>query len=333
MKRKLLVLAMGAASSFLVLVGRTQTLHPESVDTFEVDSVGILLLKPDQQAKSQPLGSAVYLGHGILLTNWHTATYAALTGFNNWEIAPKDQLLTYQVGGLANPLVNSWICPIEPSPNSLSNEKPYRVNQTSEFGCIPYNLTRWLSFRPSVADFFSSSPTIPLQDLLFVSRELELAVIKLAGQELGEVLTPPCLSKIPVKKGEVLTIKSHVGGGYPAVKVMATVRDDQPKLRIDPDPRIPTKKRYAAISIIATVPATQGRLVGPGSSGGPVFNQEGKLVGLVWTGQYRENGTMEVWITPASTWLPLLQQAKIPDEDLSQVLEQQCPSTMENVFH
>ncbi|HBB33934.1 MAG TPA: hypothetical protein DDZ80_29045 [Cyanobacteria bacterium UBA8803] len=314
---------MSAASTIFVLVGRAQIPPKEAI---EADSTGIVLL--DEGIEPHPLASGVYLGHGIVLTNWHVATYAAILGWEDFELAPEDQLLTYEIGDHSNSLVHSWICLVEPdfrSPHAPN--PPYQISPTDKDNCIPYNLTQRQAFRPSNSDLPLLMPTAPLEQLIFLDRTIELAIVKLDPQKLAETkISPPCLSRVPVQRGDLLTIHSHVGGQYPAVTAIATVKDDQPKLLVDPDPRVPTQKRYAAMSIIALVPPAQANSVGPGSSGGPVFNQRGELVGLVWTGKYLEDGSTEVWITPTSMWLPRLQQANLPDKDLNQVLETPCPA-------
>ncbi|MBE9125913.1 MULTISPECIES: S1 family peptidase [unclassified Coleofasciculus] len=329
MKRKLLVLAMGAASSILVvLAGRAQIPSKVEADVVEADSVGVLLLGSDAESEPYyPLASGVYLGRGIVLTNWHAATYAALLLLEDIELKPTDELLTYKMGDRSNSLIYSWICLAQTNTDTLKPpNSPYWISPTDADNCIPYNLTPWQAFRPSEPNQ-APMPTAQFEELLFLNRSMELAIVKLDPQDLAKIeISPPCLSKVPVKKGETLTVQSHVGGRYPAVTVTAIVKDDQPQLRVDPDPRVPVDKRYAAMSIIATLPADQSNSVGPGSSGGPVFNQRGELVGLVWTGQYLDDGTMEVWITPTSSWLPLLEQEKVPDEDLRQVVEAPCPA-------
>ncbi|MCL1473709.1 S1 family peptidase [Argonema antarcticum] len=322
MRKKFWVLLLSAVCSiFFVFVSQAQ------LPSTNPDPVGIILLRPQRQKQFDPIGSGIYLGRGVILTNWHIATNAALLLLQGVDVKSEDQLLTYQIDRSSNSQINASICLIKPSPNSPSTDGlQYRISPTNTEGCIPYNLTQWQSFRPSQPTPSPLIPTVPLKQLLFLDRNLEVAVVKLDPEELDAIdLSPPCLEIQPVKQGEKLTIKSHAYGRYPAVTVTATVQDDKPMLRTDPDPRVPVKNRYAAMSIVATLPPGQGDLVGPGSSGGPVFNRKGGLVGLVWTGQDLADGTKEVWITPASVWLPMLEQARIPDEDLNKVLDAYCP--------
>ncbi|NEP13377.1 MAG: trypsin-like peptidase domain-containing protein [Symploca sp. SIO2C1] len=330
MKRRLLFLALSTASSFLVLVGHTQTPPKKAVEVVEVDSAGILEVQTDELAQSQSLGSGsgVYLGNGIVLTNWHVATYGALLLWEEFDLPANEQLLTYELGDVNNALADSWICRVGFNFDSTStDDKIYEVSPTRKNGCVPYDLTQWLKFTPSTSDSSLSINSIPLEQLLFVDRDLELAIIKLDSDQLEETsIKPPCLSTVPVKQGESVTIQSHVSGIYPAVTVTAIVQDAEPQLLLDPDPRIPIENRYSAMSIVTTIAAEQADTVGPGSSGGPVFNKQGNLVGLVWTGQGLEDGRKEVWFTPTLSWLPLLQEAKIPDDDLRKILDAPCPA-------
>ncbi|NEP57278.1 MAG: trypsin-like peptidase domain-containing protein [Symploca sp. SIO2G7] len=334
MKRSLFFLAISTASSLFVLVGQNRISPKEAVqdtvEVVEVDSTGILHIRPDESAESLTLGSGsgVYLGHGIVLTNWHIATYAALLLWGEFDLPAEEQLLTYEIGDVDNLLADSWICPVEFNFDSQNtDDQMYEVSPTRNDDCIPYDLTQWITFKPSTPESSLSITPVPLEQLLFVDRDLELAIVKLDAAELAETpITPPCLSTVPIKRGEAVTIQSHVAGVYPAVTVTATVKDEQPKLLLDPDPRIPIENRYAAMSIVATIPAEEAGKVGPGSSGGPVFNEQGNLVGLVWTGQGLADGSQEVWFTPTLSWLPLLEQAKIPDDDLRKVLDTPCPA-------
>ena len=322
LKKRLSILILTALSSFLIVV-----VSPAQIPSPNFEPTSIVLLKPEGHNRSFPIGSGIYLGEGIALTNWHIATNAALLILEGIDFKNEDQLLNYQIGSSNNSRINDWVCPGKPNPNSSNPEQQeYKISPTNIDKCIPYNLTQWQVFRPSKPNLLVALPEIPIKQLLFLDRNLEVAVVKLDTQKFGRIkISPPCLETAPIKLGEKLIIQSHPYGHYPAIKVIATVKDHKPSLRIDPDPRVPVKNRYAAMSIIATLPPGEGESVGPGSSGGPVFNQEGKLVGLVWTGQDLPDGTKEVWITPASVWLPQLQQAKLPDNDLNKVLTQSCP--------
>ena len=320
MRKKICFLLLSAVSSFFfILASPAQPPSPPNTE-----AVGIVLLSPERKSDYEPIGSGIYLGEGIMLTNWHIANNAALLILEGVDFKNEDQILNYQVGN-GDTRIDNWICEIEFGNTSGSNQAEYRISTENTENCIPYNLTKWQAFRPSNQNRSPSMPTVPIEELLFLNRDLEVAVAKLNPQELERLkVSPPCLETKPIKIGEKLIIKSHAYGHYPAITVTATVKNDKPMLRIDPDPRVPVKNRYAAMSIITTLPSNQSDAVGPGSSGGPVFNQQGNLVGLVWTGQDLPDGTKEVWITPTSVWLPRLQQAGIPDRDVEKVLHTTC---------
>jgi hypothetical protein len=123
-------------------------------------------------------------------------------------------------------------------------------------------------------------------------------------------------------------------GQYPAVDANLKVNDPIPQKRFDPDPRISATERYAAMTITAVQPAENAHTLAPGSSGGPAFNREGAVVGLVWTsGDWTEadlsDGWAEAWITPARTWMHFLKENVENNGEIRLVLETIC----ENQVH
>lgn len=165
----------------------------------------------------------------------------------------------------------------------------------------------------------------PIQEVVYLDRDLDLGIARLGSSLLNVVKVPtPCLSPRPLRQGEQLRVASAVRGELPLVPATLAVRDARPAMLLDPDSRMPPSSRYAAMSVVATLPASEAGRVGPGSSGAPVLNDKGELVGLVWTGQPLPDGSTEVLITPVSAWLTKLSSSNIAKDVLADVLAAQC---------
>lgn len=176
---------------------------------------------------------------------------------------------------------------------------------------------------PAWADF--GAVRAPVEEVVYLDRDLELGIVRLGSSLLDRVrVAMPCLSPRPLLRGERLEVTSAVQGELPLVSATMAVRDPRPTMRLDPDPRMPELSRYAAMSIAATLPAAEAGRVGPGSSGAPVLNGRGELIGLVWTGQPLPDGSTEVLITPVSAWLTKLSSSDVPKDVLAAVLAARC---------
>jgi hypothetical protein len=166
----------------------------------------------------------------------------------------------------------------------------------------------------------------PVEETLYQNRDIELAIARLGPSLLNVVrVTTPCLSNRAVKQGETLEVASSPHGTFPPVTATLVVRDARPLMRRDLDPLMQDGTRYSAMTIVTTLSADQAGRVAHGSSGGPVLNSRGELVGLVWTGRGFGTGSAEVWVTPVSAWLSRLRAAKIPKDVLQDILDARCP--------
>ncbi|PYQ62095.1 MAG: hypothetical protein DMF53_13835, partial [Acidobacteria bacterium] len=162
-----------------------------------------------------------------------------------------------------------------------------------------------------------------VRKVVYLDRDIELGIVELQPSMLNIArVATPCLSTRPLQRGDTLRVTSDVHGTFPPVAATLVVSEARPLMRLDPDPR--ELNPYSAMTIIATLSAEQAKLVGKGSSGGPVLNDKGELVGLAWTGRESGEGSSEVWITPVSAWLSRLQAAEIPKDVSQRVLGAKC---------
>jgi hypothetical protein len=156
---------------------------------------------------------------------------------------------------------------------------------------------------------------LPVDWVIFTEQSIDLALAKLPDSRLNRFnVDYPCLSISPLTNGEALTITSSPLGRYPPVTVNATVTDATIQPRMNAEPDVKEEKRYAAVSFVTTLVRGRESLVQSGSSGGAVLNERGELVGLVWATHDLPDGSREVWVTPVSAWLPLIQEAEIAEK-------------------
>lgn len=179
------------------------------------------------------------------------------------------------------------------------------------------------SFRIPAWKYIWHTMDASVEQTVFLDRDIELGIVKLKPSMLDLVgVVTPCLSTQPVKRGEILRVTSSAHGKFPPAPALLVVSDARPLMRLDPSPR--GGSPYSAMTIIATLSADQSTFVGPGSSGGPVLNEDGELVGLVWTGRGLGHSSAEAWITPVSSWLRRLEKAEIPEDVLQVILGARC---------
>jgi hypothetical protein len=178
-------------------------------------------------------------------------------------------------------------------------------------------------FSLSTNDFFPMSVDIPIEKVLFSNRDIELALVRLTRPvENSHACAKICLSRIPVKNGDYLTIISSPHGYFPPESVSVVVTDDQARMYPASDSSTSTSKRV--ITIVGLVSDHKTTLVAPGSSGGAVLNKKGELVGLVWGRNLLKNGNVEAWITPVSAWPDQLNKLGISDNDKQTILGMFC---------
>lgn len=188
-------------------------------------------------------------------------------------------------------------------------------------------LTEQSSFLMPAWKYLYRTFNAPVQEVVYLNRNIELALVRLRPSFLLNVarVATPCLSTRAVKPAERLTVTSSAYGTFPPISATLVVRDARPLMRLDPYENERSEDRYSAITIIAMLSDDQANRVGPGSSGAPVFNRQGELVGLVWTGRdFNLDGPAEVWVTPVSSWLKELQAADIPKDVLQVILDARC---------
>lgn len=184
-------------------------------------------------------------------------------------------------------------------------------------------LSELSSFRVPGWKYIWRTIDVGIEKTVFLDRDIELGIVKLKPSMLDfRGVVTPCLSTQSVTRGETLNVSSSVHGKFPPVPAVLVVSDARPLMRLDPFPR--GESPYSAMTIVATLSVDQATLVGPGSSGGPVLNENGELVGLVWTGRGFGGDSAEVWITPVSSWLRQLQEAEISEDILQLILDARC---------
>ncbi len=179
-------------------------------------------------------------------------------------------------------------------------------------------------FSMSSNDYFATTVVIPIEKVLFSTKEIELALVRLIRPvEDSHIFSKVCLSRTPVRNGEHLTIVSSPHGYFPPERVTVTVTDDRPRLRPDSDKTSDAARKV--ITIVALTPEHETQLVAPGSSGGAVLNQKGELVGLVWGANLLKSGDVEAWITPVSEWWGQLERkADMSDRERQVMLNIFC---------
>jgi hypothetical protein len=166
---------------------------------------------------------------------------------------------------------------------------------------------------------------IPIEWVVFIDKDIDLAIGKLSVSTLDRLnMAHSCLSDAPVQVGETLTATSSPWGAYPPVAAPLIVTDPIPQPHYDLDPLVHEEKRNTVVSIVTVVQRGEEKLVDGGSSGGAVTNENGDLVGLIWSRYDLTSGEREVLVTPVSAWLPLIEDAEIAPKYKEYILDQVC---------
>jgi hypothetical protein len=166
---------------------------------------------------------------------------------------------------------------------------------------------------------------IPIEWVIFMDQSIDLAIGKLSASRLDRLnMDHSCLSDRPVQIGEPLTVTSSPWGAYPPVEAHLIVTDPTPQMHYDLDPLVPEEKRNTVVSFMTIVQPGEEKLVDGGSSGGAVTNQQGELIGLIWSRYDLSSGEREVLVTPVSAWLPLIEEAEIASKYKEYILGQVC---------
>jgi hypothetical protein len=235
--------------------------------------------------KSAPSSFGVYLGHGLVLTNWHPWTQdGRFFAETNPPISPSRQVRTYDDDGMADPgeyLLDMADC-----------DGTWVPTESADPSCVPFARFSGAGFIfPLMGDTSAADP-IPVARLIYASRDDDIALFAvdaLAVEARG--VQPARLSMIP-PAASLPILAAYQIPDQPATTAPLSLATVTPTLLPTVEGRdFSDPWRVWSFTVDTSLP-----------DGSPIFDRaSGELIGLAWRA-----GDSQTWITPTSRWFHTL---------------------------
>lgn len=254
--------------------------------------------------KSTPSYFGVYLGHGLVLTNWHPWTFDGqyYTG-DRPPISPSRSVPRYDDDNLPDPgesLLRMADC-----------DGTWVTDAAADRPCTPFARVTGAGFIFPLAGDRPDSAPIPIERLLYASRAYDIALFAVdpIAVELRSV-EPARLSMVPTGADHPVYAAYQTMG-----QLHATLQTGAPVLL----PTIEGRRLDGPWRVPSLVMNTRDPL----PHGAPVFDAiTDDLIGLTWRAASPDSA--QTWVTPAALWIHDLYAAndEIHDEALATVLSE-----------
>lgn len=222
--------------------------------------------------------SGVYLGGGMVLTNWHVAVSSASIDLDVPGGLPEaDELRLFEVDGEEEALVAEHYC--------FDEMGGYFRASSRDESCTPVNLASSHRYRSR------GVWTERGAELLYADAELDLAVVRLEQTtEALDDLPRVAIADHAPEKGAAVVLAGYPGGLYAEEECEVTSNGVRP---IED-----TSEAFPSDLVVESFEIDCQR-AGQGSSGSPVFDRvTGELLGVLWT-VGREGRAV---VSAASSW-------------------------------
>ncbi|MBN1680458.1 MAG: hypothetical protein JW966_09195 [Anaerolineae bacterium] len=265
--------------------------------------------------ETDPAGFGVYLGHGLILTNWHPWTLDGSTYTSSKpSLSPSRQVPHYDNDGQDDPgeaLLNMATCDGTWVP--LADADP---------ACTPFAHVDGAGFVFPMVDYAQdttgSEPDIipiPVQRLIYASRDYDIALFEVDAQAVEARGVPAARLSMAAPGAEHPVVAAYWFPGQSPAGYSSVLKTGAPALLPESD-RIQLSGPWRVPSLVMTPTPV------PLPHGAPVFcGNTGDLLGLTW--REGPNAALETWVTPAAEWIHALFRANtsIRSDALAAVLE------------
>jgi hypothetical protein len=290
-----------------LLLGALPTRAQNEVKTSQRPPITALAAVILPGVKTSPAHFGVYLGAGVVLTNWHPWTLDGREYTSDQPALPPSR----QAPGYDADEVD------DPGENMLSLADCGSVwadSPGADAGCIPFAWTEGAGvIFPAAGDTLESQP-VPILGLIYANRQYDIALLAVDAQTVEQrSVRPARLSGAPTRAGHAV-IAGIPGADLRPIPTPAALPNGTPTL-------LPPTEGYSLVGPWRVPSLTVDMPDLP--DGTPVFDSKsGDLIGLVWRGSGSKTQP-ESWITPAAVWLSALYAAsdEVQRDDLRAVLD------------
>lgn len=246
--------------------------------------------------KSAPAQFGVYLGDGLVLTNWHPWTldgrdYTSPTP----ALAPNKRIPRYDADSVDDPGETLFDAALCGETWVYAAAKAVSGLGSGETGCMPFVRLDGAGFLFPLAGDSRDAQPVAAERLIYASRQYDIALIAVDAADVeARGVRPARLSMAPTRAEQVV-IAAHTGAdGSPTLQTVTLARGTAETLPPFDGPRGTGPWRVASLVI------DSGDLL---AEGGPVFDAAtGDLLGLAWrAGRFEDQP--QTWITPAALWI------------------------------